>query len=128
MTIKYAGSYRMWAKPKAVQYHKFVDLKLLESFGVDIVFYEPWQIGMFMEGLGGKFLWYPTAGTLVYDNSEIGGGFTRLGEKGDYPASAMQHKGSPKPKDYVTELVYERMMQQFEIENTSAGVTVTSSE
>lgn len=130
MTIKYADSYGThWSKGQAKQYHKHVDFNLLEAMGVDIVLYQPWQLGLFMEGVVGKFVWYPTAGTLVYDNSENGGGFQRVGQKGDYPASGRQHAGMPKAKPYVTELVYERMKQQFELENSEeVGVTITSSE
>lgn len=49
----------------------------LESNGVSIVRYQPWQFGLFHADMDGKMVWYPRKGTLMYETDF---GITKLGE------------------------------------------------
>lgn len=68
-------------------YHDGVDLKFLRAMGITVVFYQPWQLGLFHEELKGKFVWYPKKGTLMYECEFNGSPFTvKIGTSGDYLA------------------------------------------
>lgn len=78
------------------QYDKGVDYKLLEGMGISVVRHQPWQLGLFHEELVGKFVWYPGAGTLMYQNDDRSEVYV-VGYKGQFCA-----EGKPN----VTEDVY----------------------
>jgi hypothetical protein len=62
-----------------------VDYSFFDAHDVEYIHHQPWQIGLFHPDLIGKFLWYPNAGTLVFEGDR---GFQRIGEKGDFPGRA----------------------------------------
>jgi len=76
-----------------------VDYTFLAAHDVEVIQHQPWQLGLLHPDLIGKFLWYPNAGTLVYEGDR---GFVRIGEKGDFPGR----------KD-ATENVYEHIMAKI---------------
>lgn len=45
---------------------KDADTKLFEQAQCVLIEYAPWQIGIFKDGMMGKFVWYPKKGTLMY--------------------------------------------------------------
>ena len=87
-------------------YSSKVDREFLKGNHIRFVFHEPWQIGLFHEELSGKFLWYPSKGTLVYESAD--GFFSRIGEKGDFVAGGHDADDA---RDSVTEEVYEKIME-----------------
>jgi len=52
------------------EYDKNVDYKFLDAMGIKYKLYQPWQIGLFQEEFDGKFVWYPTKGTLMVEYAE----------------------------------------------------------
>lgn len=44
-----------------------VDYDFFEAMGVMLKWYQPWQLGLFMPDVAGKFVWYPERGTLMYE-------------------------------------------------------------
>ena len=63
------------------EYDENVDYKFLDAMGITYKLYQPWQLGLFHEEFDGKFMWYPTRGTLMveyglkfkgYDTQKIG--------------------------------------------------------
>ena len=76
-----------------------VDYRFLEAHGVEVVKHQPWQLGLFHPDLVGKFVWYPNAGTLVFEGER---GFQRIDEKCDFPGR----------KD-TTEVVYDLIMAKI---------------
>jgi len=47
-----------------------VDYKFLEAMGIRYKWYQPWQLGLWIEEFSGKFMWYPEKGTLMVDYGE----------------------------------------------------------
>lgn len=78
-----------------------VDFEFLEAMGIKIIAYQPWQLGLFHEELKGKFVWYPKAGTLMYEDQP--GSNTKVGQSGDFVGT----------KEYITEKVYEILMAKL---------------
>lgn len=76
-----------------------VDYVFLGMHEVEVIKHQPWQLGLLHPDLIGKFLWYPNAGTLVFEGER---GFERIGEKGDFPGR----------KD-TTEVVYDEIMRKI---------------
>lgn len=76
-----------------------VDYVFLEAHEIEVIKHQPWQLGLLHPDLIGKFLWYPNAGTLVFEGER---GFQRIGEKGDFPGR----------KD-TTEYVYDQIMRKI---------------
>lgn len=87
-------------------YSSKVDFEFLKGNGIRVVFYQPWQLGLFYEELEGKFLWYPSKGTLVFESED--GFFQRIGEKGAFVAGGYDADES---KEYITEDVYNEIMK-----------------
>lgn len=68
-------------------YHDGVDFVFLRAMGIKVVFYQPWQLGLFHEELRGKFVWYPKKGTLMFEWEFQGEKRTaKVGNSGDFPA------------------------------------------
>lgn len=44
-----------------------VDYPFLDAMGVKLKWYQPWQVGMFVNEFDGKFMWYPERGTLMVE-------------------------------------------------------------
>ncbi len=44
-----------------------VDYVFFEAMGVKLKWYQPWQVGLFVEEFDGKFVWYPERGTLMVE-------------------------------------------------------------
>lgn len=63
-------------------YDSGVDYAFLEAHDVEVIKHQPWQLGLLHPDLRGKVVWYPNAGTLVFESEY---GYQRIGEKGDYP-------------------------------------------
>lgn len=84
------------------EYDQNVDYKFLEAHEVEVVAYQPWQLGLFYPDLQGKFVWYPKKGTLMFE-----GGYSRetIRDKGDFMA------GSDGSSD-STERVYNEIMSK----------------
>lgn len=80
-------------------YDSGVDYVFLTFHDVEVIKHQPWQLGLLHPDLQGKFVWYPNAGTLVFESER---GFQRIGEKGDFPAR----------KD-TTEKVYDEIMKKI---------------
>mgnify|MGYP001160176878 CR=1 FL=1 len=85
-----------------------VDYKFLKAMGIDVVKYQPWQLGLFFPDLKGKFLWYPRKGTLMFEDGkhgEAGREFYKVGQRGEFPAGYMGDADS-------TERVYNEIMKK----------------
>jgi hypothetical protein len=80
--------------------------------GLTWVMHEPWQIGIFHEEMEGKVLWYPSGGTLVFEDAD--GRFSRIGEKGQFLAGGWHANEGPK---YVTEDVYNEIQKIVDMQN-----------
>lgn len=93
-------------------YDTAVDYEFLEGNGIKVVKHEPWQLGLFHEELTGKFLWYPSAGTLVFESEDHF--FSRVGQKGDFLAGGHH---ADEAREYVTEDVYEKIMEMVHQQN-----------
>lgn len=86
-----------------------VDYNFLKGMGVKIVMYKPWQIGLFCEELQGKFVWYPKAGTLMYDDRE-NGTLYKVGKSGQFCAGGNDsHLHTPN----ATEMVYNEIINKI---------------
>lgn len=48
-----------------------VDYAFLEAMGVTYKWYQPWQMGLFVPDVMGKFVWYPESGTLMYEKESM---------------------------------------------------------
>jgi hypothetical protein len=86
-------------------YDRGIDYTFLKGIGIRWIKYKQWQIGLFHEELKGKFIWYPTTGTLVYESED--GYFRRLKTKGDFLP-----KGTADTN--MTETVYLEMINMVE--------------
>lgn len=54
--------------PKIETAHKSVDIKFLEAMGIKVVVLKFYQIALEYPDLqSGRFMWYPTTGTLVFE-------------------------------------------------------------
>jgi hypothetical protein len=80
-------------------YDTGVDYTFLIAHDVEVIQHQPWQLGLLHPDLQGKFLWYPSAGTLVFEGEY---GFKRIGEKGDFPG-----------RSDCTEKIYDIIMDQI---------------
>ena len=99
--IHKADSYGTWYKGMDIKYWESVDFAFLLAMGLRITMYLPWQIGIFHEEMpDDKFLFYPTAGTLVHQDLTTNA-FTRMGQKGEFP----------KTDKTSTERVYNKIME-----------------
>ena len=99
--------------PSKVQrrfYDKKVDYTMLEQLGITVVKYQPWQLGLFHPDMEGKLIWYPSAGTLMFEDltSEDYPVRYRIGSKGDFIAGGY-NVDSAEP--YITEDVYNELMK-----------------
>lgn len=94
-------------------YDSQVDYELLEGMGIRYVMHEKWQIGLFHDDLEGKFLWYPSAGTLVFESAD--GFFKRIGEKGDFLAGGWS---ADQAREYITEDVYNEIIKVVEMQQS----------
>lgn len=95
-------------------YDAGVNYEYLDQMGVNVVKYQPWQLGLKHPDLVGKFVWYPMKGTLMYQKTE-GAYATMVGEPGDYKAgedTLFNNEINPLDAD-VTERVFEEMMKQI---------------
>lgn len=63
-------------------YTKGVDFEYLKAMGVEITFYQAWQLGLFHKDLKGKFVWYPRKGTLMFESET--GSQNKIKQSGDF--------------------------------------------
>jgi len=97
-----------------------VDYEFLAQMGVTILKHQPWQIGLFYPDLKGKFIWYPKAGTLMFQpevkNLTLESGTPiRIGASGDYIA------GGDNPQwwdEDATERVWNEIIKKVNAQST----------
>lgn len=86
------------------EYDYKVDYHFLNAMSIDVVKYQPWQLGLFHPDLEGKFVWYPKKGTLMFETKDKE--IYKIGQSGDFPAGAMGDEES-------TERVYNEIMKKI---------------
>lgn len=70
---------------RIISYDKGVDYAFFERMNIKVVKYQPWQLGLFHDKLKGKFVWYPRAGTLMFETEA---GISRIGNRGEFPGTS----------------------------------------
>ena len=81
------------------EYTEGVDWEFLKAMGVTWVFHQAWQIGLFHPDLKGKFVWYPSKGTLMYE--------------GEHSSHKVKNSGDFQGQDDTTEDVYNEIMNKI---------------
>lgn len=91
-------------------YDKKVDYQMLKDMGIQVVQYQPWQLGLFHPDMEGKLMWYPTTGTLMFEDltSEDMPVRYRIGTKGQFIAGGYDADSA---EPYITEDVYNEVMK-----------------
>jgi len=60
--------HRAWKREKISRYSKGLDRDAFREEGIQVIQHQPWQFGLLHPDLSGKFVWYPTKGTLMYED------------------------------------------------------------